>query len=141
MSEGNCESKDRLITVRFNSDVVGIIDELADEYRVSRSDIIRMAMDNTLSKHLDKVKFINTEQGKDINMNIVKLGNTMGEALYNIRKIGTNFDQLLKKVNSGQINDLQRSGDLISRKELDGIVKRMEIVAEKVGENLNVFQN
>ncbi len=139
---GDCKKhKDKSITIRINSEVADITDRLAADYGVTRSDIIRLALDNSLSAYLDRVRYMDQEQGKVINKNIITLGNVMAETLYNLRRIGANFDQLLHKVNAGQAVDLHNNKDLINRKDLDEIMTRMEIIVKKVGDNLHVFTN
>jgi len=141
MSGDKAKNKDKSITIRINSEVADITDRLAEDYGVTRSEIIRLAVDNSLSAYLDRVKYMDPEQGKVINQNIITLGNIMGETLYNIRRIGANFDQLLHKVNAGQAVDLQNNKDMLSRNDLNNIMTRMEMVVKKVGDDLHVFQN
>ena len=141
MSGNKSQHKDRSITVRFNKDVVDVIEDLAEEYGVTKSDIIRLAADNSLSRHLDHVRYIDPEQGHLISHDIARLGNVMGDVVYNLRRLGANLDQLLHKVNSGRIEALQQSGNLITRKDIDMMLTRMEQIVKKVGDDLHVFQN
>ena len=141
MSGDKTKNKDKSITIRINSEVADITDRLAEDYGVTRSEIIRLAVENSLSAYLDRVKYMDPEQGKVINQNIIKIGNIMGETLYNIRRLGANFDQLLHKLNAGQAVDLQNNKDMLSRNDLNNIMTRMEMVVKKVGDDLHVFQN
>lgn len=141
MSGDKTKNKDKSITIRINSEVADITDRLAEDYGVTRSEIIRLAVDNSLSAYLDRVKYMDPEQGKVINQNIITIGNIMGETLYNLRRIGANFDQLLHKVNAGQAVELQNNKDMLSRNDLNNIMTRMEMVVKKVGDDLHVFQN
>ncbi len=131
--------KDKSVTVRFNSEVADVIDELAGEYKVTRSEIIRLAAENSLARYLDHVKYMDLEQGNRIRHDIARLGTAMGETLYNLRRIGANFDQLLHRVNASQVQTLQRDGSLITREELDSLITRLEHTVEKVGDDLHVF--
>lgn len=133
--------KDRSVTVRFSSHMMNNIDDLAREYRVTRSDIIRLATDNALERFLNHVRYVDSDQGQLINNHIVKLGNTLSESLYNMKRLGNNFDQLLHKVNAGQIQELQAREELIRREELDAIISRMERVTKEIGGALSVFKN
>ena len=133
------QPKDRSVTVRFNSEVMASIDSLADEYGVNRSDIIRLATDNSLSRYLDHVKYVDPEQGRRINQDIIRLGNVMTEICYNLKRIGGNFNQLVHKVNEGQINNLQNNGDLIRREDLDLMITRMEKITNRIGEDIHVL--
>ena len=141
MSGDKTKNKDKSITIRINSEVADITDRLAEDYGVTRSEIIRLAVENSLSAYLDRVKYMDPEQGKVINQNIITIGNIMGETLYNIRRLGANFDQLLHKLNAGQAVDLQNNKDMLSRNDLNNIMTRMEMVVKKVGDDLHVFQN
>jgi len=141
MSGDKTKNKDKSITIRINSEVADITDRLAEDYGVTRSEIIRLAVDNSLSAYLDRVKYMDPEQGKVINQNIITVGNIMGETLYNLRRIGANFDQLLHKINAGQAVELQNNKDLINRNDLNNIMTRLEVVVKKVGDDLHVFQN
>ncbi len=141
MRKEKSQRKDRLITIRFNEDVLDNIDRLASDNRITRSDIIRMAIDNSLERHLRHVRYVDPEQGEVINNSITRLTNEMGETLYNLRRIGTNFDQLLHKVNLAQVAVLQARGDLITRKELDAIVEKLENAIQNVGDEIYVFSN
>lgn len=141
MSGDKTKNKDKSITIRINSEVADITDRLAEDYGVTRSEIIRLAVENSLSAYLDRVKYMDPEQGKVINQNIITIGNIMGETLYNLRRIGANFDQLLHKINAGQAVELQNNKDMLSRNDLNNIMTRMEMVVKKVGDDLHVFQN
>ncbi len=133
--------KDLSVTIRFNKNMIDIIDNLADEYGITRSDIIRMATDNALERFLNHVRYLDQDQAAEIGKNITKLGNTMSESLYNLKRIGCNFDQLLRKINSGQVQNLQDREELISLNKLEELITRMERVAQKVGGDLSVFKN
>ncbi len=84
-------SKDKSVTVRFCSNLMDVIDGLAKEYKITRSDIIRLATDNALERYLNHVRYIDQEQAREISRAITSLGNTMSETLYNLRRIGYNL--------------------------------------------------
>ena len=129
-------NKDRSVTVRFSSDVMNVIDDLAREYKVTRSDIIRLAADNSLARYLAHVRYVIPEQGRVINSNIIKLGNVMSEVLYNLKRISANMD----KMNEGKADVLQ-GGNIVTGAEMNELISRIERVSQKVGEELNVFKN
>ena len=130
------------VKVRLDTDTVNKIDQLAAEYNITRSHVIRETITGTLEKMNDKqVNYIDKRQAQVINKNIIKLGNILVDVQTQLRRIGTNFNQLVRRANSMPIVDLQKDDRLIRRDELDDLVKRLEVVSKKLGEQLYVFTN
>jgi len=130
------------VKVRLDTDTVNKLDQLAAEYNITRSHVIREAIAGTLDKISNQqVKYIDKQQAQVINKNVIQLGNLLVDVQSELRKLGVNFNQLVKRVNSMTIVDLQKEDRLIRRDELDNLVKRVEVASAQIGEQLYVFTN
>lgn len=101
MSETNKKesaSKEKLIplTARHHESSYNAISELAEEFKVGKAVVVRMSTAGHLEKYLGQVRFINEEQGRTINENIVNIGNVISEMRNELRRIGINYNQEIK---------------------------------------------
>ena len=127
-------TKDRSITVRFSSEEAEALTSIATEYNTTISDVVRCATAGELDKYLGRVKYIDLEQGKAINHNIIILANVLSETRDHLRRIGVNFNQLVHKVNAGDLKELNNKGALITKQDLNTIMHRVELVTKEVAE-------
>ena len=134
MSGGITQHKDRSITVRFNQKEADALSKIAAEYNTTMSDVVRSATSGELDRYLGRVKYMDPKQGRIINNNIITLGNVIMEARDHLRRIGVNFNQVVRRVNAGDMDALHESGLLISKDELDDIAQRVEQATQKAGE-------
>ncbi len=58
--------------------------------------VVRMSTAGHLEKYLGQVRFIDEEQGRTINENIVSIGNVISEMRNELRRIGINYNQEIK---------------------------------------------
>ena len=134
MSGDNSTRKTRSITIRLSQDEAQALSDIADEYHMTLSEVIRSATSGELDRYLGGVKYVDKEQGRAINNNIIILGNMMMDVRDQLRRIGVNINQIARRVNAGDINLLYESGHLVSRQELEVIVQRMERAVKETGE-------
>ncbi len=134
MSGDSTTRKTKSITVRFSQDEAQAFSDLADEYHMTLSEVIRSATSGELDRYLGGVKYVDKEQGRAINTNIIILANVMMDVRDQLRRIGVNINQIARRVNAGDINLLYESGHLVSRQELEVIVQRMERAVKETGE-------
>ena len=128
------------VTLRLDSDTLLSIEQLAKEYQISKSEVIRLALTGSIEK-ASSVHYINNEQAKIINKNIIALGNVMVAVKDELRRIGVNFNQLVRIANTGNIYSLFKKETLLTKEELDELISRLEIAIEKAGDELYVFTN
>lgn len=95
------ERKEKLvkITARIGSEVNDVIHDLASEFGVSVSQIVRLSIDGHLEKYLRAVRYIDVEQGEEIKKCICKASNEMQGIRNQIRMVGVNVNQLAKYMN------------------------------------------
>lgn len=127
------------VTVRYDEKVLETIDALADEYGISRSDIVRLATDSTLERYLDTIRYVDAKQALTINKNICALGNVLIEIKSEIRRIGINLNQIARAVNCGSIPQISKYDMSRYLQDLDSLVSREEAAIANAGEALNVF--
>ena len=128
--------KTRSITIRFSQDEAQALSDIADEYHMTLSDVIRSAASGELNRYLGGVKYIDRDQGQAINTNIITLGNVMMEVRDQLRRIGVNFNQIVRRINAGDLKALNDTGALIRSDELDTIIRRVELVTDTIGEDI-----
>lgn len=134
MKRSERENKDRSITVRFSKKEAEALTSIATEYNTTISDVVRCATAGELDKYLGRVKYVDPQQGKMINNNIITLGNVIMETRDHLRRIGVNLNQITRKVNAGDLSVLTTNGTLISKEELDVITRRVEQATDRAGE-------
>lgn len=133
-------NKTRHLSLRLDTDTFLTIERLSKEYHVSRSEVIRQALSGS-SKQASSIHYVDQDQARTINKNIVSLGNELASINTNLRRIGINFNQLVKSLHMHQIQALQSNNRLLTKEELDGLIRRAERAVAKAGDVLHVFQN
>ena len=84
------------ITARINEKVDGVMRELAEEFGVSFSQVVRLAIDGHLESYLEKVQYMDSAQGDEIRKNCAVLGNELQAIHMELHKIGVNVNQVAK---------------------------------------------
>ena len=107
-------TKEKLIplTTRFTEPTYGIIRDLSIDYNESMAEVTRMATESSLDKYFGNVRWLNNEDAKVINHNIVVTAKLFKDAVFQLRKIGVNYNQDV------QIKNLQRKIDEYNKKIL-----------------------
>ena len=116
----------RPITIRISIEAYNTVSSLAAEYHVKKADILRMAIDSNLEKYLGHIRYLDADQGRIINQNIIKLGNLLIDIRDQLRRIGVNFNREVKlrnierkkKVIEAKEHTYLNTGDIITVKKL-----------------------
>lgn len=89
---------DRLlpVTVRFTSAAYAAICEIASEHGMSMADVVRRGFDRELSNYLGNIVYMDFEQGKAIQNQLAYLATQMQQILFELRRIGVNYNQEIK---------------------------------------------
>ena len=131
------EDSERLVarTVRFGAEADRVIHEVAEEYGCSFAEVVRVAVDNRLEEYFGTLRYVDVDTGKNINRNIAAIGTTLQEGLYQMKRIGYNYNQELKLkhieekrrrlaakavadgVNQGEKKEIERQQKLLSEQE------------------------
>ena len=132
------ESEDeRLVarTVRFGAEADRMIHEVAEEYGCSFAEVVRVAVDNRLEEYFGILRYVDVDTGKNINRNVAAIGTMLQEHLYQLKRIGYNYNQELKLkhieekrrrlaakavadgVNIGEKKEIERQQKLLSEQE------------------------
>jgi hypothetical protein len=130
----------KMISVRFDAEDVEALTALAHEHGETLSSVIRIATKASLEKYLGTVKYIDKEQAKRINKNIVSLGNVMVSIKDECRRIGLNLNQTTRAINAGKVRVIDRNSNIPSAEDFEKIMSRLDAAIQKAGE-LYVFQN
>lgn len=116
---------DSEIKLRITSEEKSVIKEMAEQYRVSMSEMIRKQIFSDMEK-LDKRSKMTDEQYFGIVSEISKLTESVGRVETELHKIGININQIAKYYNSkndassvSALNDYLRLLDVVSGKILD----------------------
>lgn len=128
----------KAVTIRFTQEIYEALNEISEEFDVSMATVIRLAVDNNLSRYLGEVKYIDTKQAKVINHNIC----TLGKELYDIKKqlnhIGRNYNQELKMKHIALKNGGVMTADekILDTKPIDDLLMRYEKITQELGDDL-----
>jgi hypothetical protein len=149
-------------TVRFRRETDEAFRVLADDYGVSKAEIIRLAAAGGMSKYLGDIKYIDRKQGSIINRNIVATANILQEISGQLRRIGVNYNQQTKLMHIAnkkaelkessstdiwlmrqaekEIKELEQNEkeilnnhELVDSKVLEDLVSRVEKASEQLG--------
>ena len=134
MSTDKAERKDRSITVRFSHEEAQAINNIATEYNTCLSDVIRCATKGELDKYLGRVKYVDPKQGSAIKHNIFTIMDAITETRDHLRRIGVNLNQIVRRVNAGDMKELTESGKIMTKAELDEVTRNLERVTKEAGE-------
>ena len=138
-SEPNQGKKLVPITVRFTADAMGVIDEVAKANRMSKAELVRMAVDDRLIRYLKWAIFINEAQGEEIRKELYELGTILAEMKNELHRIGVNINQQTKTVNTqykygGTAGKMTEKNNLEFSVSLESIMRRFERAAKKAGD-------
>lgn len=123
--ENEVESKKLVATtVRFSAEANKAIQDLADEYGVSKSEVVRLAVAGGLEKYLGNLKYVDEQYAKIINANIMILANLMQDIKSELRRIGVNYNQQVKAMHEKK--KVSIGGSLIEKPTLEDMRKKKE---------------
>ena len=88
------------ITVRFTKEALSVMREIADENGISVAEVVRMASAGNLANYLGDVRFVDKMQGDEIKARVGKLADVMSDIEVGLIRIGTNINQIARRVNT-----------------------------------------
>lgn len=100
-------TKEELIplTTRFKKSTHGIIRDLSIDYNESMAEVTRIATEESLDKYFSVIRWLDHEDAKVINHNIAVTAKLFKDAVFQLKKIGVNYNQDV------QVKHLQRKID------------------------------
>ena len=114
-----------LKTVRFTEEEAKLIKELANEYDLTESQVIRLAMNGGMEEFLGNVQYVDKETGLAMKEAVMKCGNIMQGVQNELHRIGVNFNQALK------LENIRRKEEALNREWKNGTANTRLGVAEK----------
>ena len=124
--------------VRFTAEANKALDEIAEENGISKAQLIRYIVDNRMVDYLRSIKFIDPEQGEEIQREIVHVMNELTAVKNELRRIGVNYNQEIKNQ-----NQMWKSGVAITApnryldvKAIDKMMEQLDASVEKAGSTL-----
>lgn len=112
-------------TVRFTEEETELIKQLADEYDLSDSQVIRLAMNGGMEEFLGNVRYVDPETGLAMKEAVMRCGNIMQSVQNELHRIGVNFNQAVK------LENIRRMEQALDREWKHGSVDTRLGVAEK----------
>lgn len=118
------------ISARISQKIDSVIRDMATEYGVSFSEVVRLAIDGHLEQYLGQVQYMDMEQGRQIRHQCAVLGTEMQAVRNELNRIGVNVNQLAKWTNiEAEIVQLKHSmagKDAKQRMEIASRVKYLQ---------------
>ena len=74
--------------------------EIAGENGISVAEVVRMASAGNLADYLGDVRFVDPLQGAEIKARVAKLINVMSDIEVGLVRVGTNINQIARRVNT-----------------------------------------
>lgn len=117
------------ISARINQKIDNVIREMAKEYGVSFSEVVRLAIDGHLEQYFGNVQYMDAEQGHEIRQRCAALGTEMQNIRNELNKIGVNVNQIAKWNNiEAEIVQLKQSTAGKTANERYKIVERVQFL-------------
>ena len=95
--------KPKRMTITIPVDTYNELKKFADEWHISFSEVVRLAISSNLKDYFDNVRYVDSEQAKlilqnqsVINKNICALFNQTQDVRNELRRIGINYNQQVK---------------------------------------------
>lgn len=109
------------MTIRLDSETNQAITKLAKEHKLSKADVVRMAIDGGLSRYLNSIRYIEPEQGKQIQKAVTLASNEITEIGKQLKRIGINYNQevRLKNLETKKQAIMEQQQQAVSGKHID----------------------
>ncbi len=129
-------------SVRLGREMDKAIDELAQQFGVKWSDIVRLALADKLETYLGSLRYVDEEQGALVLANVTKIGNMIDEIRTELRRIGVNYNQEIRLRNAAKKEGKEYAdrmrGDLMDQQTLgvdriEKLLAKFDKSADKVG--------
>lgn len=121
--------------VRFTSEANEALDEIAKENNISKAQLIRYIVDNRMVDYLGSIKFIDPEQGEEIQQEIMSVMNELSAVKTELHRIGVNYNQEIKNQNqmlkSGVT--MAAAGGYLDKQAIDKLIEKLDASMEKAG--------
>lgn len=121
--------------VRFTAEANEALDEIAKEHNISKAQLLRYIVDNRMVDYLGSIKFIDPEQGKKIQQDIMRVMNELTAVKTELRRIGVNYNQEIKNQNqmikSGVT--VAAAGGYLDKQAIDKLIEKLDASMEKAG--------
>ena len=146
MNSKKANSEGRLIpiTVRFTTDGYDAICDLAEQYKMSKAEIVRLATDDRLIKYLGNTVYIDKEQGEAVTLAVGKIGTELEKIRLELNRIGVNYNQAqrLKNIQEKYKNRTDFDSIRYRMNEEDEVQSGINAVTEKgIGDLIDRFEN
>lgn len=138
--DGEEKKKELLVkvTARIAHSVSDIIKDIAEEYGVSFSEVVRLSIDGHLEQYLGVVRYMDKRQADEVKKQTMMLANEMESIRNELKRIGVNVNQIAKGNNiAGQINRLYEqyyaTNDRSKKMEIYRQIKNLENLQYGIG--------
>lgn len=132
-AEGEKKRKSRKVSVRIDDDMAKFIEDMSEQYELTKSNVLRIIIAGRINKFTDHSRYVDKETEREIKSALYFAANMMGEyksALQNIefqlRKIGANYNQQIKYMDEFSDKD---SIPILPRDEIKNLVEEAEKIA------------
>lgn len=102
MDQDNGTERLRPITVRFSQDAYDAISDMAYDSCISKAELVRIAVAGNLGRYLGTIKVIGPRQAEELRTEIVKLFTAISEVRSELNKIGVNYNQVVRDINTAR---------------------------------------
>lgn len=124
--------------VRFTAEANEALDEIAKENGISKAQLIRYIVDNRMVDYLGAIRYIDPEQGEEIQAEIQELMNALTAVKTELHRIGVNYNQEIKNQNEilKKGGMIAASGSALNPALLDNAIRQVDVSMKKAGDAL-----
>lgn len=126
-----------LITVRFSPDAYDAISDMADNYNMSKADLVRRCVTGNLAEYLGSVKILDGDQVVEIRTAIRDLFDEVSQVKDELNRVGVNYNQEIHLMNREGRHI--GSGPALPVDAVNNAIARFETAAREAGELLCRF--
>lgn len=125
------------MNVRLTREAYDAVQDLADEYGVSKAMVIRLALSGNMSDQLGTIRYTDPQVEAELRRAAARIGDASAEIGHQLRRIGKNYNDALRLAHieakrGGKAAAPELDPDLIWR-----MIERYEAAAERMCEALN----
>lgn len=121
------------ISVRIDDDMAKFIEDMSDQYELSKSNVLRIIIAGRLNKFTDHIRYVDKETEREIKSALYFAANMMAEYKselqkieFQLQKIGINYNQQIKYMDEFTVKD---SIPVLPRDEIKNLVEEAKKIA------------
>lgn len=122
------------MNVRLTREAYDAVQDLADEYGVSKAMVIRLALSGNMGDHLGTVRYTDPQVEAELRRAAARIGDASAEIGHQLRRIGKNYNDALKLAHIEAKRGGKAAAPELDTELVKSLIERYEAAAERTDE-------